>query len=134
MTKILKICSCGTTSLAEVGQSFINGKLRWYLSFRCPCCGKANEIDGMDDIPIEIRDAILQQEGEWGLVIEDSSKVSSVLKVLRRELNLSFNEIVRLKKSIPGIVLTGTKIEMERLREALSFNNINSSILKIENN
>lgn len=134
MAKISKICSCGATSLAETGQSFISGRLRWYLSFRCPCCGKANEVDGVDDTPIEIRDAILQQEGEWGLVIEDSNKASSVMAILRRELNLSLNEIARLRKSIPGIVLTGTKIEMERLKEILSFNNIPTSILKLENN
>lgn len=132
MVKISKICSCGTTSLAEVGQSFISGRLKWYLSFRCPCCGKANEVDGMEDIPIEIRDAILQQEGEWGLVIEGSNKASSVLAILRRELNLSLNEIARLRKLIPGIVLTGTKTEMEKLKEVLSINNISTSILKLE--
>jgi len=134
MAKISKICSCGTTSLAEIGQSFISGKLRWYLSFKCPCCGKANEVDGMDDIPIEIRDAILQQEGKWGLIIEDTNKTLSLLAILRKELNLSLNEIARLRKLIPGIVLTGTKIEMERLKEILSFNDISTSILKLENN
>jgi len=134
MAKISKICSCETTSLAEIGQSFISGKLRWYLSFKCPCCGKATQVDGMDDIPIEIRNAILQQEGKWGLIIEDVNKTPSLLAILRKELNLSLNEIAQLRKLIPGIVLTGTKIEMERLKEILSFNDISTSILKLENN
>lgn len=57
-----KIKKGGDLCLAEVGQSFMSGKLTWYSSFRCPSCGKATEIDGDDDIPNEIREAILEQE------------------------------------------------------------------------
>lgn len=132
MAKVLKKCNCGTTSLAEVGQSFISGRLMWYLSFRCPCCGNATEIDGIEDMPIEIRDAIFQQDGKWGIAIEDSNKNSSVLAILKKALNLSMNEMVQLRRLIPGIVTTGTKTEMERLKEILSINNISTYILKID--
>ncbi|AQR94246.1 hypothetical protein [Clostridium saccharoperbutylacetonicum] len=40
MAKVLKVCDCGSTSFAEVGQSFCSGTLKWYLSFRCNNCGK----------------------------------------------------------------------------------------------
>lgn len=131
MAEILKICDCGNECRAEVGQSFISGKLTWYLSYKCMSCGKATEIDGSGDIPVEVRQAILEKDGTWGLVIDNSNNISSVLKTLRKELNLSLQEVTKLKKLIPGIVLKGTKIEMARLKEVLYINNVMTSVSEL---
>lgn len=49
--------------------------------------------------------------------MEDSNKNSSVLAILKKALNLSMNEMVQLRRLIPGIVTTGTKTEMDKLKE-----------------
>lgn len=131
MTKIKRICDCGQSNLAEVGQSFASGKLSWYISFRCDKCGKAQEIDGTSEIPDEIRNDILNQEGTWELKIEDKSKLSLVLSILRRELNLSLHDIIKIKKAMAEVVITGTKVEMERLDHILILNKIDACVVKM---
>ncbi|NSB29947.1 hypothetical protein [Clostridium saccharoperbutylacetonicum] len=94
--------------------------------------GKTNEVDGVD-IPPELRNAIINQEGVWGLFINNSENSMSVIfSILRKELNLSLAEIASIRKKVPGVILTGTQIEMERLRGILSSTNMPVSVLKLE--
>ncbi|WP_310941029.1 hypothetical protein [Clostridium sp. SHJSY1] len=42
--------------------------------------------------------------------------------------------MAKLRKLIPGIVLIGTRIEMQRLEEILNMNSVTISIRRLENN
>ncbi len=59
----------GGTCYLNVGYSIQNGVYRWYISCHCSKCSKNTEIDGcgIDTIPDDVQEMIIDQEGEWGL-------------------------------------------------------------------
>jgi len=133
MIVIKRSCqSCGKPLNVTVGQEMIDGRIVWYESYDCPYCGSRTEVDGKDDTPDEIRNALLAEEGEWGLNIsENGPQAIQAIKTLREALGLSLSEAQAAKKKIPGIVATGTRAEMERLRYLLSSSNIQSLVMKV---
>ncbi|HEX9063314.1 MAG TPA: hypothetical protein VF941_24340 [Clostridia bacterium] len=132
MAKINIVCKCNNTVAADVGQNFHRGRLGWYLSYKCPKCGEAIEQDGIDTTPEEIRNALILEEGLWGLYVHESSQgASSTLNVLRKALDLPMTKVAKIKKLIPGMILTGTKTEMERLQTLLGDEKLNVTIDKV---
>jgi ribosomal protein L24E len=111
---------CGNILNLNVGQNLVNGKIVWFVSGKCSKCGFQIEQDGKNDTPDEVRNTILAQEGEWSLRINQKEVDTKFLKVVRETLNISFDDLVKIKGSIPGIIITGTKTEMERLKIMLS--------------
>ena len=118
MAQLARRCEkCSGESSASVGDLMFDGRLVWYESFWCPSCGTHLEIDGHDAAPEEIRKAILAQEGEWSLLVEETGKRRLLaLKVVRTVLGLSLDEIGTLRTKIPGPLLKGTQAEMEYVR------------------
>ncbi len=133
ITSVSRKCqSCERQITASVGQETIDGRILWYESYSCPYCGYRLEVDGKDDTPDDIREAILAEEGEWALdVLETGPQAILALKVLRDALGLSLNEAKEVKDKMPGIVAVGTQAEMERLRYLLSFRKLQSSVAKV---
>jgi ribosomal protein L7/L12 len=87
------------------------------------------ELDDYGFPPNEIRQKIIDEEGEWELIIDPAKlkNKAEALKVLRQALNLSIEEISKLFKNMPNII-SGTKIEIQWLRQLLSNKGIESSI------
>jgi hypothetical protein len=82
--------------------------------------------------PDEVRIAVLQQEGEWALVLaEPGTRATIALKLLRQALNLSLGEVGELRKRLPGTVVTGTRAEMERLLGILSAEGFHVSVTRL---
>lgn len=133
MTSIHTPCEqCERDAVVYVGQSINDGGLVWYASYCCPHCGFQLEEDGFDSPPDEIRRAILADEGEWTLIVhETGSRAILALKVLRKALNLSLDDIAKLRKLIPGSASNGTRVEMERLLILLSSEQLQASVSKI---
>lgn len=122
--------NCGQDVLMDVNQTIAYGnQLVWNGSYTCPHCGSQIEIDGGNDLPEEARNAILAEQGTWALsVSETKSHIVQVLKVLREALSLTMEVVATYKERIPGIVLTGTRAEMERLHRLLLAENFESSV------
>lgn len=133
MTSIHTACEhCGRDAVVNASQSIFNERLVWHTSYSCPHCGFQLEEDGFDSPPDEIRRAILADEGEWTLIVhETSSRVILALKVLRKALNLSLDDVAKLRNLIPGSVSNGTRAEMERRRILLSSEQLQASVSKI---
>ncbi len=133
MAKVKVVCQCNNTVVGDTGQSLRNGNISWYLSYKCNNCGNVIEEDGGEDIPEDIRNAIILDEGEWGLKInsQDSKFITKGLLLIKEALNLSLNHVSEMKKLFPGSIITGTKTEIIRIYNLLEVNGIKSTIEKI---
>jgi DNA-directed RNA polymerase subunit RPC12/RpoP len=130
MAKLEVRCDhCGKDILMDVNQTMAYGdQLVWNGSYLCSYCGSQIEVDGGEDIPEDVRNAILAQQGEWALNVTETSRIVPILKVLREALHLSLGMIAQCKERMPGIVATGTRAEMERLHLLLLAEHLESSV------
>ena len=135
MVEIQYQCAeCNKEIKARVNQTIVNSKLKWYLSSICNDCNSAVEMDDFGFPPPEIRQKILEEEGEWELKANSAELKNKVkiIKVLRKALNLSIKDASTFLKNLPNII-NGTKVEMQWLKELLLDNNIQSFIKKTYN-
>ncbi|MGB3511602.1 MAG: hypothetical protein WBA93_20665 [Microcoleaceae cyanobacterium] len=137
MALIIKRCSdCKKEIKIYVGQQIfgVDLQLVWHSSYSCSNCGTQIEEDGYDIPTDEIREAILAQEGTWSLNIRDIDSYSAtiVIKILRKTLKLSLSDAIKLKKKIPGKVMEGTKVEVNRLQQFLARHGFQSLVSKSE--
>lgn len=137
MALIIKPCwDCKKEIKMYVGQHIFGVDLRlvWHRAYSCSNCGNQIEEDGYDLPPDEIREAILAQEGTWSLNIRDTDSYCAnvVIKILREALKLSLFDAIKLKKKIPGKVIEGTKVEVNRLKQLLAKHGFQSSVSKAE--
>jgi len=109
--------NCGGTRRVSVGQACVLGRLVWHKAYFCAVCGSEMAEDGDGDLDSPSRDAVLEQEGHWALVVRSSgAQVIPVLKCLRDALGLSISGVAQLKERLPGPIAHGTRAEMEWLR------------------
>jgi hypothetical protein len=133
MAILKEICrSCGAELEAAVGQAVVRHRLYWHRSFSCQHCGAQIEEDGYGIPPHDVRFAILRDEGEWTLVLDDlAERTTLALKLIRQALGLSLVETAAVRKHIPGAVLDGTQAEMQWLAMILSNAGIRSFVQKV---
>ena len=64
-----KKCKCGNDLCIDVGDCIRDGEFEWFASMHCNKCGEAMEMDGRGifDLPCEIQQEIINQDGERGL-------------------------------------------------------------------
>lgn len=103
----------------------------WYVVSRCTVCGMRLEVSSYGTPPASVREAIVGQQGRYGLRIDDEPEnLVATLKILRDVLGLTLKETVRLKPHIPGgVVDTGTRAEMQWLVQALREDDIAASVV-----
>lgn len=106
-------------------------ELSWSGGYICNKCNDAMEVDGVGIIDEPLRSAILDQEGLWGLLVEEKLDKIEFIKIIRNALNLNIKEIKRIKERIPGIVITGTNVEMQRLQLLLKIEGLMSEVVKV---
>ena len=127
MTVLTVACAeCESTATVDVGQSFASGTLMWYESFRCPKCG-ASEEDGSGTAPSWLRDAIIESDGYWALDVHTNNE--NRLHAIKM-LHCPFSEVAGVKDRFPGIVVAGTKTEMEWLKHRLETIDVESSVVE----
>jgi len=130
MVLIYGLCgNCSKDMQMSVGQSVFDKKLVWHLSYSCPYCGEAIELDDTGAIPDFMREEILAKEGNWNLIVlEKAERATVATKLLREAMSLSLAEAMKLKKKMPGSVFIGTKAETDRLRQRLAAVGLKASI------
>jgi hypothetical protein len=120
MVAIASTCGkCRRGVRLSVSQTVQRGELRWGTSYQCEFCGTAEESDGVGAAPEDVRRAIIEQDGEWGLTVTDVVVVPTALRVLRQALALSISETAAIKRGAPGTLVRGTRVEMMRLEAAM---------------
>jgi hypothetical protein len=110
--------SCGATARAEPAQDVVGDRLAWSVSIRCPGCGDAQEIDGWDDTPADVRAAILAEGGLTRVSVDPAADRLAVLTVLRDGRSLSEAADTYTRLTAGG--LTGTAAEMRLLADRLT--------------
>ena len=127
--------SCRSEVDVTVGQAVCDHELVWHKGYTCPNCGGSTEEDGRGPTPDEVRCAIIQQEGEWALELAETGiLVTMALKMLRQALNLSLSEVGELRTRLPGVVVTGTRTEVDRLLAILSSKGLKTSVARLPAN
>ena len=132
MVLIYGLCgNCSKDIQISVGQSVFDQKVVWHLSYSCPYCGEAIELDNTDAIPNEMRKEILVKEGTWKLIVSEKEQGATVVtKILPQAMELLLAEAKKLKKKMPGFVFVRTKGETDRLRDLLAAEGLKASISK----
>lgn len=126
MTISIQECpTCGGKLKVSAGQAIRFGDLVWFRSCRCESCRFATEEDGSerDD---DIRNHLLQAEGTSILYVDVPEDRSRALVETKQALGLEMSDIARLRQIDAGCVATGTKVEMEWLRQRLEAKGISS--------
>ncbi len=81
---ILRIkCHCGHNISASVGDKIYHNRLYWFQSYHCADCGETIEMDSDEQMPTEVKEAIIAEQGKYGLFVsnrKDRVKAEFVLK------------------------------------------------------
>jgi len=68
MASVTRNCErCGAPIAANVGQAVVRRTLVWHMSYKCAHCGAEVEADDTGLPPEDIRNAILANEGRYGV-------------------------------------------------------------------
>ncbi len=119
---------CSAPLTANVGESHIDGKLRWYQSYRCSSCGNATELDDIGFPPDSIRAALIDELGYWQVVVVDANEKSKAVQVIRNALALSLVDAKNLIAIFPR-VYAGTKVECAWLKSVLEQSGIAANVI-----
>jgi len=105
--------------------------LSWSGSFKCAKCNNSIEVDGIGELDDFLRDSIIEQEGLWGLQFGIVLDKVNAVRIIRKALNLTIEEVKKIKNRIPGIAIKGTNVEMQRLQLLLRIEGIISEVVRI---
>ncbi len=127
MAQLTSPCTCGGTEVFAFGQHLSGRELVWWGSTRCDACGSQTEFDDYGDLPDDLKQIMLQDEGEWELAVAPGENVVSAMKVVRERLDVSLSEArVALGQ------LRGTKTTLEWIQLGFTEAGIHSSLRLME--
>lgn len=110
----LKIkCSCGNIFRVNAGDSVQDGLYIWYASYFCDKCGQRMEVDGydIDSISHDVRELIMEKEGEWGLTSSANKiKINYLMKRVLQCENVNYSH---------GFIFIGTRNQVKWIKEKL---------------
>ncbi len=124
-------CDCGQNILVNVGDRLYNNTIQWFQSYNCINCGKSIEMDSVDEIPLEIKLIIMEQEGTYGLFLKypkDRAKVEFIIKKLMTDKLKKFDLFLEKKSDE---IIKGTQNEVLVVKNYLEKKGISSHIVKL---
>jgi hypothetical protein len=110
---------CGWSAALRIGQINFRGELRWFESTNCDKCGLRSEADGVGFPPLNIRELLIDNDGEWCVIMKDVKSTASAVKVLQAALSLDIKAAIALLRTETKAVFRGTKSECLWLVELL---------------
>lgn len=102
---------CGCPQSLRIGQVTVRGKLRWFESINCRKCGVSSEADGVGFPSPEIRELLIEKNGEWQVTLKNVRSIACVVKVLQAELSLDMRVTIDFLKKESREIFRGTKSE-----------------------
>ena len=124
--------NCGREIVKEIGQTIIDGKLRFCLSYQC-LCGSNLELDDLGFPEEYYRQVFLTKQGKYQLRInfEENTDRIRTIKTVRQILQLPIARVAKLLKDTSVIVISeGTMVEMQWLQELLLREKVKSIVEK----
>ena len=122
-------CHCGKIIQATVGDCISNNNFRWYQTYYCENCGNATEIDGIGNIPLEIKQAIIKQEGEFVLISTEKKNRAKIVYLLKKMPCGDSVLFEMFKEDKTDKIFSGTKNEMTFMRNYLITKGIKESMV-----
>lgn len=121
MPTIQKPCpDCGQMATFTFSEAIRHNQLAWFASHHCDYCNYRVEIDDCGHLPDELKRVVLQEEGQWQLVLYSFGKNKiATLKALQEILGLSVPGLAELLTQLPGTVAIGTRTEINYLKQRL---------------
>jgi hypothetical protein len=103
------------------GQTVVNGRLAWSISFACDRCSFRTEECGWDELPHGLRQLLLARDGTARLRLKSEIGAAPRLPILRvlRQDGTSLTEATTYYARLTGAGLTGTTAEMQLLADRL---------------
>jgi hypothetical protein len=84
------------------------------------------------ELPPDLRQLILQQNGSWSLaVLETGLGKLQALKILRQSLGWSIPEVAQARQLLPSVVISGTHAEMARFDIILTAAGLKTKVDKL---
>jgi len=114
--------SCAAPIEWEVSQTVFNGRLAWSASYYCAACGDGVMVDGWDEPPDDVREALIAEDGLRRVRLDrDRQQPSRValMSVFRRR-GASLSRASELVAEVASAGLTGTFAEIELLSAQLA--------------
>ena len=124
-------CHCGKIIEATVGDCIYNDNFRWYQTYHCENCGNAAEIDGIGNMPPEIKQAIIKQEGESVLVSTEAKNRVKIIYLLKKMPCGDSDLFEMFKEEKTDEIFSGTKNEMTFMRNYLITKGIKESMVEL---
>jgi hypothetical protein len=113
--------NCGQADQLCIGQSSVDGRLRWYESVYCSNCGLVTEADGVGFPPAEIRNWLLATGGEWAVTMTSVNSIPALIKAVKEHISVEPASLLRaLKREGPKVVYAGTRGEAIWLSKILA--------------
>ena len=123
-------CHCGKIIEATIRDCIYNDNFRWYQTYYCESCGNATEIDGIGNIPPEIKQAIIKQEGEFVLVSTQRKNRAKIIYLLKKMPCGDSNLFQLFKEEKTDKIFSGTKNEMTYMKNYLITKGIKESAVE----
>lgn len=128
---ILKIkCDCGKIIETSVGDKICDNKLFWFQSYHCNYCGKTVEMDCEGMIPSDIKETIITEQGNYGLIIcdiKDRAKTEFLLKKMPQGNLFNFKEFLEKKSEE---IIRGTQNEVLIVKNYLDKKGMKDCIIR----
>ena len=131
MAVIKMKCNCGMIIESNVGDSIYNNNLRWYQTYCCDNCGNAMEMDGIGDIPSEIKKAIMMQEGSYGLFSSDLKNRNKIIYLLKKMPYKDLDLFDLFKEGKSDEIIRGTQNEVTFIKDYLVTKGVKSCKVKL---
>jgi len=133
MAKLEMRCeTCQAPVTAHVGQSSVDGKLRWYYAYHCEKCDSTLESDDVGLPPDNVRELMMSESGLWRVVVSGGAEVKvKTLSALRRAFGLDLQQASRLARQFP-VVFKGTLPEAEWLSGILESEGLQSDVHNLD--
>lgn len=110
--------TCQKPGFLEIGQKIVEGQLKWFEGFSCPC-GHGFETGGLGLPAPGLRKSIITQSGRAEVWVDDPKKLPEVLALLVKGLGVPEADAKKRLEKLPAIAFEGTHVEASFISQAL---------------
>jgi len=110
----MKCPECNSEMKVSISEKIMGERLAWSTSCNCSQCDYAEELDGRGELPTELRQHVVNEEGSWNLnLISLGNQVGKGLKALKETFQLNNAKVSEMRISLPNVITSSTRTEMK---------------------
>lgn len=123
-------CDCGKIVSTNVGDAIHNSKLYWFQSYLCDNCGRTIEMDSDEAMPIDVKKAIILEQGCYGLFLNNIKERTKVKFILKKISDSNLPSVKEFLDKETDEIVQGTQNEVLIFKEYLELKGIKNCIIK----